>query len=216
MFTGLIQATGIIHQVQGSASGASLEIHSPASFAKTRVGDSIAVNGCCLTAVSVQRVRKAVRIRFDLLQETWRLTNFQHLAPGQRVNLEPALLAGDRLGGHWVNGHIDGPGVITRWEPHGKDYRLEIAVPKHHMPFLVPKGCVAVDGISLTVADVQRGSFGVWIIPHTCTVTQLSDRRVGDVVNLEFDATAKLVSTMVERYLAAHSRSRPMPRRRKH
>ena len=143
------------------------------------------------------------------MEETWRRTNLQFAAPGARVNLERALRAGDPLGGHFVTGHIDTVGKISRWEQAGKDYVLEVAAPPDIMRYIVFKGSIAVDGISLTVAAVRRKSFEVWIIPHTRTVTALAERRVGDAVNLETDMLGKFVERFVTARLRRSASFRP-------
>jgi riboflavin synthase len=140
-------------------------------------------------------------IRFDLLQESWQRTNFQYAQPGSLVNLERSLRANGELGGHFVTGHVDGLGRIVRWERSGKDHVLDIAAPPEVMRYLVFKGSVTVDGISLTVAAVNKKSFRIWIIPHTFDLTVLRERKVGDAVNLEAD----LLGKYVERFLAARS-----------
>jgi riboflavin synthase len=169
-----------------------------------RVGDSLAINGCCLTAVHVRRQTGVARLQFDLLKETWDRTNFPALREGSLVNLERSLQVSDRLGGHFVTGHIDGVGTIRRWERVGKDHVLDLAAPPEVMRYIVFKGSVAVDGISLTVAGVKRGAFRIWIIPHTFEVTALQERQVGDPVNLEAD----LIGKYVERFVATLPRSR--------
>ena len=166
-----------------------------------KVGDSVAVNGCCLTAVKVTARGQARLIQFNLLQESWNRTNFQFAQPGSLVNLERSLRANGELGGHFVTGHVDAIGRITRWERVGKDHVLDIAAPPEVMRYLVFKGSVAVDGISLTVAAVQKKSFRIWIIPHTFEVTVLRERQVGDAVNLEAD----LLGKYVERFIAGRT-----------
>jgi riboflavin synthase len=158
-----------------------------------KVGDSVAVNGCCLTVVALQRQGRATLARFDLLQETWNRTNLQFAHAGSLVNLERSLRANGELGGHFVTGHIDGIGRITRWERAGQDHVLDIAAPRAVTRYIVFKGSVAVDGISLTVAAVKTGGFRIWIIPHTFEVTNLRERQVGDRVNLEGDIIGKYV-----------------------
>jgi riboflavin synthase len=142
---------------------------------------------------------KAKLIQFDLLQESWQRTNFQFSKVGSLVNLERSLRANGELGGHFVTGHVDGLGKIIKWERAGKDHVLDIAAPPDVMRYLVFKGSVAVDGISLTVAAVQKKSFRIWIIPHTFEVTVLRERKVGDAVNLEAD----LLGKYVENFLSA-------------
>jgi riboflavin synthase len=152
-----------------------------------RIGDSVAVNGCCLTVTSVE----GPQLGFDLLEETQARTNLREVKPGAAVNLERALPAQGRYGGHFVTGHIDATGAIRRWEQTGRDYELCIGIEPAQAIYLAPKGCIAVDGISLTVADAGRDEFSVWIIPYTRSVTALRERAVGDLVNLEFDLLAK-------------------------
>ena len=135
--------------------------------------------------------------RFDLLKETWHRTNLQFARKGALVNLERPLRADGRLGGHFVTGHIDGIGRITRWEKIGQDHVLDIAAPPEVMRYVVLKGSVAVDGMSLTVAGVKKKSFRIWIIPHTFEVTALRDRKSGDAVNLEADLLGKYVHQFV-------------------
>jgi len=200
MFSGIVETTGTVESLRPMPGGIELLVRAPFDRRGVKEGDSIAVNGCCLT---IEKIRGKV-LQFGVLKETWRLTNLQFAKVGARVNLERALRIGDRLGGHFVNGHIDGIGKILRWEKIGKDYVLEIAAPSEILRYIVFKGSVAVDGISLTVAAVRRGSFDIWIIPHTRSVTALSDRRVGDAVNLETD----IVGKYVERFVEANIKSR--------
>lgn len=162
-----------------------------------RLGDSVAVNGCCLTVVTRRGLRGRTHLGFDLLRETWERTNLSAAASGACVNLERSLAVGDRLGGHFVTGHIDGTGTIARWERSGADHVLDIAAPADLRRQVVFKGSIAVDGISLTVAAVQKGGFRIWIIPHTHAVTALRERRVGDRVNLETDLLGKYVEQML-------------------
>jgi riboflavin synthase len=165
------------------------------------VGASLAVNGCCLTVVGLEPEGASRLVRFDLLNETWQRTNLQFAKPGDLVNLERPLRADGNLGGHFVTGHIDGLGRITKWERAGADHVLDIAAPAEVMKYMVFKGSVAVDGISLTVAGVEREGFRIWIIPHTFEVTALRQRKVGDAVNLEAD----LLGKYVEKFLSARS-----------
>lgn len=197
MFTGIVEETGVVVRIEPAADRIGL-IVCPRLCAKgLRVGDSLAVNGCCLTVVDLKRRGRVVEVRFDLLRETWDRTNLQFVQPGFLVNLERALRADSRLGGHFVTGHIDGMGTITRWERSGQDWVLDIRAPREVMRYIVFKGSVAVDGISLTVAEVRRGGFRIWIIPHTYEVTALRERKVGDVVNLEADLVGKYVEKML-------------------
>src|SRR5256885_4309475 len=179
MFTGIIEETGQVVGTEKGPSGIQLFLIASRTTRRLKEGDSLAVNGCCLTVVGIKPAKKAI-LRFDLLKETWRRTNLQFASPGSLVNLERPLSAAGRLDGHFVTGHVDGLGKIKRWERSGADHVLEISPPRELMRYIVPKGSIAVDGISLTVADVLKSSFRVWIIPHTYEVTALRERRVGD------------------------------------
>ncbi|MGA3171477.1 MAG: riboflavin synthase [Chthoniobacteraceae bacterium] len=188
MFTGLVEATGAVVALHPREGASRLIVRAPAISAGSSQGDSIAVNGCCLT-VAVPPA--AGLLEFDLLDETLRLTN---LGSSQSlVNLERALPATGRLGGHFVQGHVDCASPILDWRPVGSDYRLEIKLPPDFSQYIVAKGSIAVDGISLTVAEVTPENFTVWIIPHTRGQTNLSQARPGQLVNLEFDLLAKYV-----------------------
>ena len=198
MFTGIVEDAGVVEAITPSPEGIRLALRTKVCGRKSRLGDSIAVNGCCLTVVSIRSLRsQGHRLEFDLLQETWNRTSFADLQQGSRVNLERALAVGARLGGHFVTGHIDGTGRILRWEPSCKYYVLEIEVPKAMRRFLLPKGSIAIDGISLTVADVLPTGLRAWIIPHTREVTALSERKAGDRVNLEADLLGKYVDQLL-------------------
>jgi riboflavin synthase len=199
MFTGIVEEAGTIEKIAPTKKSIELTVRAAVSGRGVKVGDSVAVNGCCLTAVKVVPRGKARLLRFDLLQESWNRTNFQFGRVGSLVNLERSLRANGELGGHFVTGHVDGLGRIVRWERAGKDHVLDISAPPEVMRYLVFKGSVAVDGISLTVAAVQKKSFRIWIIPHTFEVTALRERKVGDAVNLEAD----LLGKYVERFLKA-------------
>jgi riboflavin synthase len=202
MFTGIVEEAGVVEKIHRTAQGIQLTVRARRTGRGLQVGDSLAVNGCCLTVVEMAR-RGADRLaRFDLLLETWQRTNLQFARTGTLVNLERPLRADGELGGHFVTGHIDGVGRIARWERAGPDHVLDIAAPREVMRYMVFKGSVAVDGISLTVAGVRRGGFRIWIIPHTYEVTNLRQRTVGDAVNLEAD----LIGKYVERFVTARSR----------
>jgi riboflavin synthase len=199
MFTGIVEEAGVIEKITPARKSIEMTVRANVCGRGVKVGDSVAVNGCCLTAVKVTPRGKSKLIRFDLLQESWRRTNFQFGRIGSLVNLERSLRANGELGGHFVTGHVDGLGKIIRWERAGKDHVLDIAAPADVMRYLVFKGSVAVDGISLTVASVGKKSFRIWIIPHTFEVTALRERKVGDAVNLEAD----LLGKYVEKFLSA-------------
>jgi riboflavin synthase len=198
MFTGIVEEAGVIEKIAPAEKSIEMTVRANVCGRGVKVGDSVAVNGCCLTAVKVSAHGKAKLIQFDLLQESWRRTNFQFARPGSLVNLERSLRANGELGGHFVTGHVDGLGKIIRWERADKDHVLDIAAPADVMRYVVFKGSIAVDGISLTVAGVQKKSFHIWIIPHTFEVTALRQRKVGDAVNLEAD----LLGKYVEKFLA--------------
>jgi riboflavin synthase len=198
MFTGIVEEAGVIDQITPTRKSIEMTVRATVCGRGVKVGDSVAVNGCCLTAVKVSARGKAKLIRFDLLQESWQRTNFQYGQPGSLVNLERSLRVNGELGGHFVTGHVDGLGKIIRWERSGKDHVLDIAAPPEIMRYLISKGSIAVDGISLTVASVQRKSFRIWIIPHTFEITALRERKLGEAVNLEAD----LLGKYVERFMA--------------
>lgn len=196
MFTGIVEETGRVLAVTPSPRSIRLEVAAGVAARSVRLGDSVAVNGCCLTVTAIRRGTSA-RLGFDLLRETWERTNLSAAIPGSLVNLERSLAVGDRLGGHFVTGHVDGTGTITRWKRQGRDHVLEIAAPAAVRRYVVFKGSIAIDGISLTVAGLTRGGFRIWIIPHTWEVTALKERKVGDRVNLEADLLGKYVERFV-------------------
>ena len=202
MVSGIVEEAGSVESIEPTARSIRLTVRAKLCGRGLRLGHSLAVNGCCLTVVKLARRARHTRVGFDLLRETWERTNLQFAKDGSLVNLERSLRMDDRLGGHFVTGHIDGVGRITRWERAGKDHVLDIAAPPEVMRYIVFKGSVAVDGISLTVAGAQKRGFRIWIIPHTFEVTALQERRVGDAVNLEAD----LLGKYVERFLANRKR----------
>jgi riboflavin synthase len=195
MFTGLIEEVGKVVVVRASENGTVLQIAAPAIAKKSRNSDSIAVNGCCLTLTS----RRGDRLTFDLLQETIARTNFKKLRRDDRVNLERALPAEGRLGGHFVQGHIDCVSRIVAFEKEGLDFRLKVELRDGFAQYVAPKGSIALNGISLTVAEVLQKSFTVWIIPYTKRHTNLDRAQAGDLVNVEFDILAKYVERMLGR-----------------
>jgi riboflavin synthase len=197
MFTGIVEETGIVERVRLAAYSIELTVRLKLCGRGLKLGDSLAVNGCCLTVVKLASRGKFKLARFDLLQETWRRTNLQFARAGSLVNLERPLRANGSLGGHFVTGHIDGVGKIIRWERAGRDHVLEVAAPPEVMRYVVMKGSIAVDGISLTVAGAAKKNFRLWIIPHTHEVTALRERKVGSFVNLEADLLGKYVEKFV-------------------
>jgi riboflavin synthase len=200
MFTGLIEEVGNVVALGPNESFKRLEVSAPRLAGRIRIGDSVSINGCCLTATENQNAR----VGFDLLQESLDRTNLKTLRPDSRVNLELALAAGAPLGGHFVQGHIDCAAAIRAVEERGADLRLEIELTSEFAPYVAAKGSIAVNGISLTVAEVLPASFAVWIIPHTRAQTNLSAAKVGDLLNLEFDILAKYVERMLDRRAAAN------------
>jgi len=196
MFTGLIEEVGTVIAVNTSKSGNQLKIAAPRVAKKIRRGDSLAVSGCCLTLHS----HRGDELLFDLLEETIARTNLKTLQRNQLVNLERAVAASERFGGHFIQGHIDCVSPVIAYEKSGADFQLEIELPDAFAHYVARKGSIAVDGISLTVADVLPKSFVAWIIPYTKTHTNLDRVRAGDLMNLEFDITAKYVERMVSRY----------------
>ena len=191
MFTGIVEEAGTVEAIRPTKKAIQLIVRAHAVGRGLKPGASVAVNGCCLTVVKLSSRGKDRLIQFDLLQESWRLTNMQFAKVGSLVNLERPLRADGELGGHFVTGHVDGLGRITKWERVGRDHMLDIAAPPEVMRYMIHKGSIAVDGISLTVAAVKKTSFRIWIIPHTYEITALHDRKVGDAVNLEADLLGK-------------------------
>ncbi len=199
MFTGIVEEAGVVETIQPTGKSIKLTVRAKALARGIKLGASVAVNGCCLTLVKLASRGKNKLLQFDVLQESWQRTNLQFATAGSIVNLERPLRADGELGGHFVTGHVDGVGKIVRWEKAGADHLLDIEAPAEVMRYIVFKGSIAVDGISLTVAAVKRNSFRIWIIPHTFAVTTLRERKVGDFVNLEAD----LLGKYAEKFLAA-------------
>jgi len=192
MFSGIVEEAGVVKAVTPRGKGWSLEVEASQVAQGAKVGDSIAVNGCCLTVTGV----KGGGLTFDLLDETRAKTNLKTSQTGSRVNLESSLRADGKVGGHFVTGHIEATAKVTKWSRAGQDWELEAEVPAGMERYLVPKGCVALDGISLTIGKVEGRRLNVWIIPHTYKVTTLRDRKEGDELNLECDLLAKYVEKM--------------------
>ncbi len=192
MFTGIIEETGSVVAFTQGADAWKLQIAAQAALQDAALGDSIAVNGCCLTVTHFDERH----VYFDVLEETRRLTNFTTLTPGAAVNLERSLRFGGKIGGHFVSGHVDGLGVIEVLEPRGGDHYLRVRTPAGQGRYLIHKGSITIDGISLTVAEVDGDTFAVWIIPTTIAVTNLREKRVGSPINLEFDLLGKYVEKL--------------------
>jgi riboflavin synthase len=200
MFTGLIEEVGSVIAANASNRATQLQIAAPQIAKKIRIGDSVAVNGCCLTVTS----QPGNQLTFDLLAETIARTNLKALRPGAHVNLERALAADGRFGGHFVQGHIDCTAPILAFEERDGDHRLEVQLPAEFGNFVTSKASIAVNGISLTIAEVLPESFVVWIIPHTKSHTNLDCAKAGDLVNIEFDILAKYVEKMLSRSQSDH------------
>ncbi|MBC7980571.1 MAG: riboflavin synthase [Armatimonadetes bacterium] len=194
MFTGLVEALGEVVSMEILGEQARLGLAIPFA-AELSPGDSVAVNGCCLTVAG----HSADGIYFDLLAQTLRVTSLGKLSAGSAVNLERALRVGDRLGGHFVQGHVDAVGKIISMTEEGQDHVVEVALPAEVQRLCVPKGSIAMDGISLTIAGLKAASAVFWITPHTFTHTNLKTASVGDPVNLEGDMLAKHVYACIER-----------------
>jgi riboflavin synthase len=194
MFTGIVEETGEVVGFQPGRAGWRLVVAAPMASADLALGESVAVNGCCLTVTE----RAGGRLSFDVLEETRRLTNFDELRPGALVNLERSLAVGARIGGHFVTGHIDCTGRVEVFEPRGADHYLRVGMPAEFARHIVHKGSIAIDGISLTLAEVAPAALAVWLIPHTLAVTNLRTRRAGERVNLEFDLLGKHVDRLLQ------------------
>ena len=196
MFTGIVEGVGDVLAMERSADVRRLTIRSSQVISEFAVGGSIAVDGVCLTIVEVGGDRFGV----DVGAETLRRTTLKTLVPGHRVNLERPLRLDSRLGGHLVQGHVDDVGTIVRIRPEGETRWMEIRVPQNLSAYVVEKGSIAVDGISLTVARVTNEGFAVSVIPHTLAATTIGSKRAGDDVNIEVDIVAKYIA----RLAAAH------------
>jgi riboflavin synthase len=194
MFTGLVEETARVIALDAIANGARLTVQARQVVEGTRLGDSIAVNGCCLTVTA----EEGGRLSFDLLAETLARTNLGALTSGSLVNLERAMTAGGRLGGHFVQGHVDCTSEVLALEPVGQDHRLEIALPKAFARYVAYKGSIAINGVSLTAAEVKDSSVVIWLIPHTMAMTNLHTLQPGARVNMEFDMLAKYLERLMD------------------
>lgn len=192
MFTGLVESLGKVASLEVRGEQAWLTLSIPFA-AELELGDSVAVNGCCLTVAELGESG----VRFDVLAQTLRVTSLGKLHAGSVVNLERALKVGDRLGGHFVQGHVDSVGEVISLTANGQDHVLEVALPSEIERLCVAKGSIAIDGISLTIADLKKESAVFWITPHTFAHTNLCSAKVGDAVNLEADMLAKHVAALM-------------------
>lgn len=193
MFTGLVETQGQVVELVPEGTGRRLTVSAKLAHEPVQPGESIAVNGACLTVVHVA----GQKLAFQLAPETLRRTNLGLLQPGCRVNLERALRVGDRLGGHWVQGHIDGTGQLHERRSDGDWEMFHFSCPAALARYLIPKGSIAVDGVSLTLVDVGPDCFSIALIPHTLTVTTFGAMMPGAVVNLEIDLLAKYVEKLL-------------------
>ena len=195
MFTGIVREVGNVVSLEGDESGVALVIEGPATAPGVEVGGSVSIDGVCLTAESVS----GDRMTFHAVPETLRRSALQRLAAGSRVNLEPALRAGESLGGHYVQGHVDGVGTVREVLTEGEGVRVTFDAPTDLLRYCVEKGSIAVDGVSLTVAALDDDGFAVALIPHTLTETTFAELEPGRPVNLEVDVLAKYVERLVDR-----------------
>jgi riboflavin synthase len=195
MFTGLVESTASVLSLEEKGQSARLLLHSPTLAPQVALGDSIAINGCCLTVAAIDL--PAASLAFDLLAQTLRVTSLGDLAPGSLVNLERAMQIGDRFGGHFVQGHVDATVTVLEWLPQGQDHQLTVTLPPEHRGLVIPKGSVCLDGISLTAAEVTPDSITCWIIPHTIQMTHLKTLTPGRRLNIEFDMLGKYVQNLL-------------------
>ena len=193
MFTGIVREMGRVAVVEGGPEGVRLRVAAPDAAAQAAIGDSVSISGVCLTVVAVEDGA----LGFDAVAETLRRSSLGGLRSGDTVNVEPALRAGEPLGGHYVQGHVDGVGRVRAVEPEGESVRMSFDAPAEALRYCVEKGSVAVEGVSLTITDVDESGFSVALVPHTLAVTTLGSLRPGDEVNLEADVLAKYVERLL-------------------
>lgn len=195
MFTGIVRELGRVSAAEGGADGALLRVEAPETAAGVRPGDSVAINGCCLTAEAVD----GPTLTFRAVPETLSRTTLGRLVPGDHVNVEAAVRAGDPLGGHFVQGHVDAVGRVQSVEAEGEGLRVFVEAPESVLRYCVEKGSILVDGVSLTIAEVADDAFAVALVPHTLEATTLSTLAPGREVNLEADVLAKYVERLLAR-----------------
>jgi riboflavin synthase len=194
VFTGIVREVGRVVTLDGGAEGVRIVVDAPATAAASDVGDSVSLDGCCLTAVAVD----GARLAFDAVPETLGRTALGRISPGDAVNVEPALRAGEPLGGHLVQGHVDAVGRVRSVDPEGEGSRVWVDAPPDVLRYCVEKGSVTVAGVSLTVAALDEVGFAVALVPYTLAATTLGSLRAGDAVNLEADVLAKYVERLLE------------------
>jgi riboflavin synthase len=195
LFTGIIEEIGTVQKIQQQGASLVLTIQAQKILEDVHLGDSIAVNGACLTVTSFSRTSFSV----DVMPETFYATSLSQLKPGSKVNLERAMAANGRFGGHFVSGHVDGTGTITAIRPEENAVYFDITIPEHGIPYIMPRGSVAIDGTSLTIFFVKERTITISLIPHTRGETILGQKRVGDIVNIEFDMLGKYVHSILEK-----------------
>ena len=193
VFTGIVRERGRVVSQDGGPDGVRLDVEAPATAAATAVGDSVSIDGCCLTATEVADGR----IAFHAVPETIRRSALARLAPGAEVNVEPALRAGEPLGGHYVQGHVDGVGRLAALEPEGDGAWMRIEAPPEILRYCVEKGSITLQGVALTITSLDDEAFEVALVPHTLAATTLGDLRPGAPVNLEVDVVAKYVERLL-------------------
>src|SRR5665213_807593 len=196
MFTGLIQEVGLVHKADKQGQDLRLTLKAPLLSLKVKLGDSVAVNGCCLTVVDIQ----TSLLSFQAVPETLNRTALGHLREGLKVNLELPLTLSDPLGGHFVQGHVDGVGEITTIDLEGQGVRMAVKIPQSLSRYIVEKGSIALNGISLTIAALQGNQLEVALIPHTLQNTDLGSKKVGDLLHVEVDLLAKYVEKLSANY----------------
>lgn len=202
MFTGIVEDTGTVESARSSGGVVQLRVSTSLDLADTRLGDSIAVDGVCLTVTALEPGPRSV-VTFDVGPESLRVTALSRLAPGSRVHLERALRLGDRLGGHLVQGHVDGVGTVLSRRAHDGTLELRVGAPAEVLGLCIHKGSITIDGVSLTLNALDDEAFEVWLIPHTLERTHLGDKKPGDLVNLENDLIGKYVERLLSRGRAA-------------
>jgi riboflavin synthase alpha subunit len=194
MFTGIVRERGRVVRADGGPDGLALELEAPETAALSAIGDSVSIAGACLTVTSVADGRMS----FHAVPETIERSSLGRLQPGEDVNVEPALRAGDPLGGHYVQGHVDAVGAVRAFDPEGEGARLWVDAPPEVLRYCVDKGSIAVEGVSLTIAGLDAEGFAIALVPHTLEATTLGALVPGDPVNLEVDVLAKYVEKLVD------------------
>jgi riboflavin synthase len=195
VFTGIVRELGVVVSAEEAGGGRALVVRAPETAARTDVGDSVSVEGCCLTATSV----RGEELAFHAVPETIARSTLGELEAGSRVNVEPALRVGEELGGHYVQGHVDAVGRIQSVEAEGEGLRVFVVAPDEVLRYCVEKGSITVDGVSLTIAELADDAFAVALVPHTLEATTLSELRPEQSVNLEADVLAKYVERLISR-----------------